>query len=146
MVTIEDLKRLRDAVLPVPDPRRVRLKVLHPLESLIVSSIICVLSGCETWDEIEVFVFRNLAWFQLFIDLPNGAPSHDTYNRIFSLINPDYFEECFTKWSEEMDKILTKEQKIDVGRPSFAIDGKTSNIIKKSRLYTCRERKPGENV
>ncbi len=133
MVTIEDLKRLRNAVLPIPNPRRVRLKVLHPLESLIVSSIISVLSGCETWDKIEVFVFRNLAWFQLFLNFPNGAPSHDTYNRIFTLINPDYFEECFTRWAEEMDKILTKEQKIDVGRPSFAIDGKTSRRFIKSK-------------
>ena len=56
-------------------------------------------------------------WFAAFLELPNGIPSHDTFNRVFSLINPDEFQRCFSGWIRAAVE-LTQGQVV-------AFDGKT---------------------
>jgi hypothetical protein len=57
-----------------------------------------------------------------FLDLPNGIPSHDTFRRVFMLIDPDAFEGCFTRWAQSLTRKVERE---------VAIDGKTV------RRYWC---------
>jgi len=67
---------------------------------------------------VEDFGCAREDWFKSFLELPNGMPSHDTYNRVFSAINPKEFESCFINWTQDVCH-LTKGEVI-------AIDGKTA--------------------
>ena len=73
------------------DPRIDRNKqhLLQDILSLVVIGIIC---GADSWDAIEEFGKAKKEFLSTFLSLPNGIPSHDTINRVFSLIQPQKFE------------------------------------------------------
>ena len=83
----------------LPDPRRAHHnKTLHVLVDVIVIAVLAVVSGADTWEEIAAFGEEKEAWLRTFLELPHGIPSHDTFARIFSILNPDAFHACFTNW------------------------------------------------
>lgn len=98
------------------DPRVDRTK-LHPLLSVISIAICGVISGAETWDEIAEFGRAKAAWFSAFLDLPNGIPSHDTFNRVFAALNPEQFRAGFLSWMQAVSSVLPAQV--------IALDGKT---------------------
>lgn len=98
------------------DPRVERTK-RHKLLDILVITICAVICGADDWVAIQEFGEAKLDWFQGFLDLPNGIPSHDTFGRVFARLNPDQFHICFMNWIMAASK-LTKGQVI-------AIDGKT---------------------
>ena len=98
------------------DPRIDRSK-LHELLDIVVIAICAVICGADTWVEAESYGQAKLKWFQTFLELPNGIPSHDTFGRVFAALDPDQFRTCFLSWITTVSEV-TKGQVI-------AIDGKT---------------------
>jgi predicted transposase YbfD/YdcC len=98
------------------EPRR-RRKCLHNLLDIISIAICGVIAGCDTWEQIELFGKRQQAWFKRFLRLPNGIPSHDTFERVFDLLQPLAFQRCFTNWTKAVCQAL--------GLKHVALDGKT---------------------
>lgn len=58
-----------------------------------------VISGFEGWEEIEDFGNEKLDWLRTYLPYENGIPSHDTINRVISMIDHRVFEECFMNWA-----------------------------------------------
>lgn len=100
----------------LPDPR-VEGRCEHRLVDIIVTAICGVLSGSEGWEDIEEFGHSKLEWLQQFLELPNGIPSHDTFRRVFSLLDATAFQEQFMRWVEGVFRV-TQGQVV-------ALDGKT---------------------
>ena len=100
-----------------PDPRIKRNK-RHELSDIIILTILAVVCGAESWDSIELFGKTKIEFLKQFLKLRNGIPSHDTINRVFSILNPRLFEEVFIKWVNSL-----RDKSIDV--ELIAIDGKT---------------------
>jgi predicted transposase YbfD/YdcC len=98
------------------DPRR-DLTKLHNLNDILLIGIIAVICGANTWNEIEQYALEKEEFLQTFLELPNGIPSHDTFNRVFSAIDSEQFETCFIEWINTLAKITKGEV--------VAIDGKT---------------------
>ena len=109
---------------PLPDPRIQRNKK-HLLIDIIVLSIIAVLCGAESWNSIEMFGNSKKDFLSKILKLPHGIPSHDTINRVFSLINPGKFEQLFVQWVQSL-----RDTKIS--REVIAVDGKTMRGSKDS--------------
>jgi predicted transposase YbfD/YdcC len=102
----------------LPDPRRLNHHgKRHELIDVIVITILAVISGADNWTQMESFGNAREEWLQQFLTLPNGIPSADTFARIFSILNPDSFQACFTKWVKSVRKITKGEV--------IAVDGKT---------------------
>ncbi|HRQ86353.1 MAG TPA: transposase family protein, partial [Flavobacteriales bacterium] len=72
------------------DPRMERTQ-LHPMESLVFISVAAIACGADTWNEIESFGKAKQEWLGTVIQLPNEIPTHDTYNRFFSALEPGEF-------------------------------------------------------
>ena len=53
-----------------------------------MSTLLATICGADTWDEIEDWGNTNLEWLKSFLVLDNGIPSHDTFNRVFQMIDP----------------------------------------------------------
>ena len=98
------------------DPRIERCK-LHPMENILFIILAAVLSGCENWDEIEDYGIMKQDWLSSFLDLSHGIPSHDTFDRFFSSLNPEEFERCFISWVQSISSNIPGE--------SISINGKT---------------------
>lgn len=109
-------KRLIDFFTDLEDPRRDKCKK-HLLADLVAISICAVICGAETWDEIEEYATIKKEWLSSFLALPNGIPSHDTFNRLFSSLCPLEFEKCFGNWVASLAGLIKGEV--------IAIDGKT---------------------
>ncbi len=82
----------------VEDPRIDRSKV-YPLIEILFLTTSAVLSGFEEWDEIVDFGEEKIAWLRKYLPYEQGVPSHDTVNRVISLIDHRIFEECFINWA-----------------------------------------------
>ena len=98
------------------DPRR-RHRRVHPLQNVIVIALCAVIAGAQDWQEIETFGKRRRDWLRRFLDLSQGVPSHDTYERVFNRIKPQAFQACFRAWVQAITAA------IDIKH--VAIDGKT---------------------
>ena len=99
----------------VPDPRIERRK-FHDLVDVLVIGICTLLCGGETFNDMEDFGEAKQEWFQTFLKLTNGIPSHDTFNRVFAAIDPQQFLECFLRWTQSVRQTVHQE--------IVAIDGK----------------------
>lgn len=111
------------------DPRVERTK-LHSLKDILALTICGVLSGCNDWEEIELYGTSKEKWLKTFLSLPNGIPSHDTINRVFAALNPTDLQECFIDWVQSIAGISNgKVISIDGKRLcNGGVDGKKAII------------------
>jgi predicted transposase YbfD/YdcC len=98
------------------DPRRAHRR-LHRLQDIIVIALCAIIAGAQDWQEVETFGQKRLDWLQRFLELPNGIPSHDTFERVFDRIHPQAFQACFRAWVQAISTALKIKH--------VAIDGKT---------------------
>ncbi len=98
------------------DPRINRRK-RHLLIDLVVIAVCAVIRGADSWPQVALFGKKRLPWLKTFLDLPNGAPSHDTFERVFARLCPEAFQGCFRQWMQALAEYL--------GIQHIAIDGKT---------------------
>lgn len=89
----------------LPDPRTKEHKIVHKLYDIVFITIAAVLCGAEDWYDIEDYGESNEQWLRQFLELPGGLPSHDTYNRVFSLFDPEALQQCFIDWVQGLARI-----------------------------------------
>src|SRR5690349_14323171 len=92
----------------LPDPRLNRTKA-HELVDVLTIGVCTLLCAGESFNDME-------DWFRTFLWLPNGIPSHDTFNRVFAALDPEHFGECFMAWTQSLRTAVTQE--------IVALDGK----------------------
>ena len=101
----------------MPDPRS-RHGRRYSLDALITIAVCATICGAEDWTAVAAFAEAKADWFGTFLDLPDGTPSHDTFDRVFSRLDPDAFERCFRRWTATL-----KGAGMLTG--TIALDGKT---------------------
>lgn len=90
------------------DPRTGRL-VDHLLQDILTIAICGVICGADDWVAIEAFGRAKVDWFRTFLPLPNGIPSHDTFRRVFSQLDPEAFQACFVSWMQGVAQLSQGE-------------------------------------
>lgn len=92
----------------IPDPRINRQK-RHELIDIIAIAVCAVICGSEDWVDVEHFGHAKEDWLKTFLELPNGIPSHDTFGRVFSLLDSQAFLEAFINWTTIVNEVSEGE-------------------------------------
>lgn len=115
----------------VSDPRMDRTKE-HKLIDMIVIAICAVICGAEGWTDIENFGNSKLSWLKTFLDLPNGIPSHDTFGRVFSMLDAKQFQVAFYEWVSAVNEVM-QGQIINIDGKRLA--GSEDKLLGKRAIY-----------
>jgi predicted transposase YbfD/YdcC len=89
----------------------------HNFMDIITIAILAVICGADGWLDIAKYGQAQYDWLRTLLPLPNGIPAHDTFRRVFCLLDPHAFQECFRRWIDALSAGL--------GLKRLAIDGKT---------------------
>src|SRR4051812_19034760 len=81
---------LKECFADLKDPRREHAR-RHNLWDIIAMTICGVISGADSWVDVEDYATCKRDFLESFLELPNGVPSHDTIGRVFARIDPDAF-------------------------------------------------------
>ena len=96
------------------DPRHDNRR--HLLLDIIVVAICAAICDADTWADVELLGEAKEKWFRGFLELPHGIPSHDTFGRVFALLDPEQFQQCFRDWIQAVEERTQGEV--------IALDGK----------------------
>lgn len=104
----------------LPDPRRRPTRAVYPLVSLIVIALCATVSGANTSQDIALFARTHRDWLATVVDLPEDSslsPSHDTFDRLLSALDPIAFQKCLVAWLKALHDYIPG---------LIAIDGKVA--------------------
>src|ERR671926_1123429 len=102
----------------IEDPR-CGWRVEHRLLDILVIAVCAVLGEAESFEDIALYGRCKREWLGGFLAPPNGIPSHDTFRRVLTLVDPDAFERSFLGW------VRAVFRPDEDGPRQVAIDGKT---------------------
>jgi predicted transposase YbfD/YdcC len=111
------LSGLQKCFAQVDDPR-VQGRCEHLLLDILAIALLAVLCGAEDWPDLEEFGRRRADWLRGFLTLPNGIPSHDTFRRVFGLLERQQFAAGLFQWTQALHEAS--------GGKLIALDGKTA--------------------
>lgn len=110
----------------IEDPRQVH-KIKHLLSEILFITVLAVIAGADDFNEIAKYCETKYKWLSTFLKFPGGIPSHDTFNRVLSIIDADQFQQSFIDWIADIrtgiksDNYKKEEDEKDI----ISVDGKT---------------------
>lgn len=116
---------LKDKLENLTDPR-VLGRTKHNLVDIVLTTCVAIICGAQSWYDIEDFAIAKREWLQKYLSFENGIPSHDTFLRIFSLIDSEELEDIFISWVNTIRKTR--------GQVLLSLDGKTVRGTVKKEL------------
>lgn len=104
---------------------RMQGKIKHKMVDVIMITFLAILARCDGWDEIETFAKSKEKWLKNFLELPNGIPSHDTIQRVISLINPEtLYSSCINYLIQKIDSLASKCKTLNKEKDVLSMDEK----------------------
>jgi predicted transposase YbfD/YdcC len=113
----------------LPDPRIETANKLHGLTDVLVIATCAVIAGADGWEEIAEYGRSKEGFFRRFLELKNGVPSHDTFERVFAKLDPDAFADRFGRWMAGLCD--------STGLVHVAVDGKSARRSPKGTFSGC---------
>ncbi len=118
------IKRLLKLFKTIEDIRLER-NTVYPLHEILMIAFFAILSGANTWTDLEEFGKAKKKWLRRFMILDYGIPSHDTFRRVFALIDPEHLQEATTEFLINNMKLIKRAFKIsNDGLRQYCVDGK----------------------
>jgi predicted transposase YbfD/YdcC len=111
----KNMKKLIGSAESVPDMRRPWGHLLHKLSDILVIAFCAIICGAQTYRDLEIFGNAKKVWLANYLELPNGIPNADTFERIFEMLEPNVVANRL-RWLLQNDEIMGK---------IIAFDGKT---------------------
>jgi predicted transposase YbfD/YdcC len=107
---------LKACFVDLKDPRNEN-SCAHLLFDIVAIAVLSVACGADDWCDMAMFADVKLEWLKTFLALPGGAPSHDTFRRVFGLLDRGPFAANLFRWTRALHEAT--------GGKLIAIDGKT---------------------
>lgn len=118
-MVVKNMGELLEWIEYIEDKRQ-QSKVRYRLKDIVIIVLFAALANANDWENIALFAESQEDYLKMYIELPNGVPSHDTIRRVMGIINPAVLQQFYQKWQELLNR--GEGEKI---RKIIAIDGKT---------------------
>ena len=116
LATISPVKLIETHFGSLRDPRAAH-SILHKLMDILIITICAVICGADNFVEIAEYGKDKEEWLKTFLELENGIPSVDTFERLFARLKPEALQVCFISWMEAVHESTEGE--------FINVDGKT---------------------
>lgn len=103
---------------------RVDSMVDYPLAEVLLITFLAVLANASTWADIANFGMQKQRWLKKFLPLKNGIPSHDTFRRVFSLIDSETLQQATVNYLVENINTIRRCLGLNTGPRQVCVDGK----------------------
>lgn len=113
----------------LPDPRADTANKLHSLTDILTIALCATIGGASGWEQVAEYGRREEAFFRRFLRLEHGIPSHDTFYRVFALLEPAALTQRFATWMAAACE--------STGLIPIAIDGKSARRAKRTNATGC---------
>ena len=142
---VPDMEELMEMLECIEDTRQ-QSKVRYPIKEIVLIVFSCTLSNVDDWEDMEIWANHYIDLLREYLPFENGIPSHDTIQRVMGMINPEYIQQAYNKWTS----MLEKEEK-EKFKKIIAIDGKTmrsnkQNGSKPNHIVTAWNREDGYSL
>ena len=133
-------------ILECIEDTRQQSKVRYPIKEIVLIVFSCTLSNVDNWEDMEMWANHYIDLLREYLPFENGIPSHDTIQRVMGMIDPEYIQQAYNKWTS----MLEKEEK-EKFKKIIAIDGKTmrsnkQNGSKPNHIVTAWNREDGYSL
>jgi len=112
------MKQFSECFEDLPDPRADN--ALHDLTEMLFIALMATLCGATSCVDMALFARMKAYLWQDVLVLKHGLPSHDTFSRIFRMLDPAAFEIAFRRFM----KAFAEGARIKRPRGVVALDGK----------------------
>mgnify|MGYP003580550783 FL=1 len=112
------MERFAECFAELPDPRAAN--ALHDLTDLLFTALLATLCGATSCTDMALFARTKAYLLEPVLGRKHGFPSHDTFSRVFRMLDPQAFERSFQKFM----KVFAKAAKIKRPQGVVAVDGK----------------------
>jgi predicted transposase YbfD/YdcC len=119
---------ISDVFADLPDPRSA-VNRRHLLTDILTIALCGVISGADGWEDIAEYGRSKQDFFRRFLPLPGGIPSHDTFYRVFTRLDPAAFADRVGRWMAAACEAT--------GLTPIAIDGKSARRAKAGTATGC---------
>ena len=92
------LQRLRESMRHIRAPRRGSGNFRHLLVDILVITLLAIICGCDSWEDIQDYGETKKKWLKTFLTLKKGIPGADTFRRLFERIKPEELEKMYRDW------------------------------------------------
>ena len=104
---------------------RLQGMIEYPLNEILLIAFLAILSGANSWGDLERFGNSKLKFLRKFLPFKNGTPSHDTFRRVFSLIDPKELEKATVIFVMDFFEKVKKTLKLKFeGKDQIVVDEK----------------------
>ncbi len=93
----------------IPDFREAH-KCKHLLSDILTIGLCTYLSNGQDYEDMVIFGQTKGALLPELLELPNGVPSHDTFNRVFQILDCEILKGCLTRHGKELLDVLAEKQ------------------------------------
>ena len=90
----------------------------HSLYEMVVVALTAAICGANGWVDVERFGVAKIDWFKKFLTLEHGIPSHDTFGRVFALLDTEEFLTSLQNWIQTLHLDMKGRELPSMGRRS----------------------------
>ena len=132
-IEITVLKDLKETFKDLKDTRQ-KSKTHYKIWDIVCYVIFAQMSGAEDWTDIEEFIYYHYDFFRKFLLMTGGVPSHQTIERVMSIIDSHELENMLVEFIMKITFNQKTEKKIlDIdGRVDCGSDRKATNYKEKT--------------
>jgi predicted transposase YbfD/YdcC len=106
---------------------RVQGKVVYPLHEIIMTAFLAIMAGADTFVDIANFGAANKELLKECFYIKHGIPAHDTFRRVFSIIDPALLQTATVTFLTDNIKLMKRAFSIEnEGMRQYCVDGKTA--------------------